>query len=179
MKLIASIAATLLLYGVVACAEGPAQGFPQSASVPRNVTELWAGYPELDKATPLDVEVLKAWESEGVVCRLIRYQVGVFKGAPAKVAAFYAFPKGAQHVPALLQLHGGGQSASLDGAVADAKRGYASMSLNWGGNKLNFGRSKETRRNGTRRTISPVRLRPTSSRSTASSRRATATGLWC
>ena len=93
MKPSASIAATLLLCGVVAYAEDAAQCFPQSAGIPRNVTELWAGYAEFDKASPLDVEVLKAWENDGVVCRLIRYQVGVFKGAPAKVAAFYAFPK--------------------------------------------------------------------------------------
>jgi pimeloyl-ACP methyl ester carboxylesterase len=144
MRLSASIGAALLLCGVAASAEDTAQGFPQSATIPRNVTELWAGFAEFDKATPLDVEVRKAWEFDGVVCRLIRYQVGVFKGTPAKVAAFYAFPKGAQHLPGLLQLHGGGQSASLDSVVADAKRGYASLSLNWGGNKLNFGRSKET-----------------------------------
>ncbi|MCX7006922.1 MAG: acetylxylan esterase, partial [Kiritimatiellaeota bacterium] len=115
-----------------------------SPKIPQNVTELWAGYEAFEKATPLNVEVLKAWEQDGVVCRLIRYQVGVFKGASSKVAAFYAFPKGAQKLPALLQLHGGGQSASLDCVVADAKRGYASLSLNWGGNKLKLGRSQET-----------------------------------
>ena len=113
-----------------------------AADVPKSVTELWSDYDP--RKEPLNVEVLKAWESDGVVCRLIRYQVGVFKGAPSKVAAFYAFPKGGQKLPALLQLHGGGQSASLDGVVADAKNGYASLSLNWGGNKLNFGRSQET-----------------------------------
>ena len=141
MKTPIAITALLLLFGEPAQAE---PSFPQSATTPQNVTELWNGYAAFDKAMPLAVEVLKAWESDGVVCRLIRYQVGVFKGAPAKVAAFYAFPKGAQHLPGLLQLHGGGQSASLDSAVADARRGYASLSLNWGGNKLNFGRSKES-----------------------------------
>ncbi len=141
-----SIAAGLavLLLGAVAQADDATKGFPRSAGIPRNVTELWEGYAEFDKATPLAVEVLKAWEQDGLSCRLIRYQTGVFKGAPSKVAAFYAFPKGGQKLPALLQLHGGGQSASLESAVADAKRGYASLSLNWGGNKLNFGRSKET-----------------------------------
>jgi cephalosporin-C deacetylase-like acetyl esterase len=118
--------------------------FARSEAIPQNVTELWAGFAELDRTTPLEVEILKAWEQDGVVCRLVRYQVGVFKGTPAKVAAFYAFPKGATKLPAILSIHGGGQSAGLDGVVTDAKRGYAGMSINWGGNKLNFGRTKMT-----------------------------------
>jgi len=109
-------------------------------NLPRTLDELWAGYNELDKM-PLKVETLKEWEQDGVVCRLIRYQVGVFKGEPAKVAAFYAFPKGGTKLPGLLVMHGGGGSAGVDGVVDDARRGYASLSLNWGGNKLNFGRS--------------------------------------
>ncbi len=115
-----------------------------SAEIPQTVAELWAGFAELDKATPLDIEILKAWEQDGVVCRIVRYQVGVFQGTPAKVAAFYAFPKGSTKLPALLSMHGGGQSAGLDSVVTDAQRGYAGLSINWGGNKLNFGRTRVT-----------------------------------
>ncbi len=61
--------------------------------IPQNVQELWAGYEELDSSTPLEVEVLKEWEQDAIVCRIVRYQVGVFKGSPSRVAAFYAFPK--------------------------------------------------------------------------------------
>jgi pimeloyl-ACP methyl ester carboxylesterase len=39
----------------------------------------------------------------------------------------------------VLHLHGGGQSANLDSVVTYAKRGYASLSLNWGGNKMGIG----------------------------------------
>lgn len=116
----------------------------QAAGIPQSVTELWADFAELDKTTPLETEILKAWEQDGIVCRIVRYQVGVFKGTPAKVAAFYAFPQGGTKLPALLSLHGGGQSAGLDSVVTDAKHGYASLTLNWGGNKLNFGRTKMT-----------------------------------
>ena len=109
----------------------------RAADVPQTLAELWAGFePRKD---PLEIEVLKEWEQGSVVCRLIRYQVGIFKGAPAKVAAFYAFPKGGTKLPALVELHGGGQSASLNSVVTYAQRGYAGISLNWGGNKLNFG----------------------------------------
>ncbi|MGA2496487.1 MAG: acetylxylan esterase [Tepidisphaeraceae bacterium] len=148
MQAVIAIAVFLFLLGGLARAEdrGAAAGvdFTKSAAIPRSVAELWAGFAEFDKATPLDAEVLKAWEQDGVVCRLVRYQVGVFKGAPAKVAAFYAFPRGGTKLPGLVQMHGGGQSAGLDSVVTDAKRGYASIAINWGGNKLNFGRSKET-----------------------------------
>ena len=116
----------------------PLLEFPtRAANVPQTLAELWADFdPRTD---PLETEVLKAWEQEGVVCRLIRYQVGIFKGAPARVAAFYAFPKGDTKLPALVELHGGGQSASLNSVVTYAQRGYAGISLNWGGNQLNFG----------------------------------------
>ena len=110
--------------------------------VPRSLDELWADFAALDKGTPLQVETLKEWRQEGVICRILRYQVGVFKGAPARVAAFYAYPQEGTKFPALLSLHGGGQSASLDNVVSDARHGYAGLSLNWGGNKLNFGRAK-------------------------------------
>ena len=110
-----------------------------AADIPRSVSELWADFdPRKD---PLETEILKAWEQDGVVCRIVRYQVGVFRGAPAKVAAFYAFPKGGTKLPALLSMHGGGQSAGLDSVVTDARRGYAGLAVNWGGNKLNFGRT--------------------------------------
>ena len=108
-------------------------------SIPQNVQELWADYEALDKSTPLEVEVLKEWEQDAIVCRIVRYQVGVFKDSPSRVAAFYAFPKGGTNLPALIQLHGGGQSASLNSVVTYAKRGYASVSLNWGGNAMNLG----------------------------------------
>ena len=104
---------------------------------PQSVSELWADFdPRKD---PLETEVLKEWEQDGVVCRIVRYQVGVFKGAPSRVAAFYAFPKGGTKLPALVEMHGGGQSASLNSVVTYAKRGYAGISINWGGNKMSLG----------------------------------------
>ncbi|MCE9607595.1 MAG: acetylxylan esterase [Planctomycetia bacterium] len=108
--------------------------------IPRTLTELWAGFEEFDRTTPLDVEILKEWEQDGVVCRIVRYQVGVFKGASSRVAAFYAFPKGGTKLPALVEMHGGGQSASLSSVVTYAKCGYAAISINWGGNKMSLGR---------------------------------------
>ena len=102
--------------------------------VPRDLTELWAGFDP--REDPLESELLKEWEQDGAVCRIVRYQVGVFKGAPSKVAAFYAVPKDGTKLPAILDIHGGGQSASLQRVVTFARSGYAAMSINWGGNAM-------------------------------------------
>jgi hypothetical protein len=114
----------------------------QNGKVPTNLDELWSGFDP--RKEPLETEVLQEWEQDGAVCRVVRYQVGTFKSALAKVAAFYAYPKGGTKLPALLSMHGGGQSAGFDSVLTDAKRGYASISINWGGNKLNFGRAAIT-----------------------------------
>lgn len=111
----------------------------QTPGIPQTVDQLWAGFADLDKTTPLEIELLSEWEQDGVVCRIVRYQVGVFKGTPSRVAAFYAFPKGGTKLPALLEMHGGGQSASLDSVVTYARRGYAGISINWGGNQMRLG----------------------------------------
>lgn len=109
----------------------------EAGKVPTTVEELWAGFDPSKE--PLETEVLKEWEQDGAVCRIVRYRVGVFKGEPAVVAAFYAFPEGGTKLPALLELHGGGQSASLASVVKWAGRGYAALSLNWGGNPMRIG----------------------------------------
>lgn len=107
---------------------------PLQSRVPQDLDELWSGFDPTKE--PLRVELMREWEQDGVVVRLLRYDVGTFKGSIAKVSGIFCFPKGGKALPALLHLHGGGQSASLDGSVADAKNGYASFSLNWGGNKI-------------------------------------------
>jgi len=112
----------------------------KDGKVPQNLDELWTGFDPLKE--PLEAEVTKSWEVDGIACQIIRYRVGVFKGQPATIAAFFAAPKGAKSLPGLMHIHGGGQSANLATAVTDAKRGYASLSLNWGGNKMTLADGK-------------------------------------
>jgi hypothetical protein len=109
----------------------------RDGKAPQNLDELWGGYDP--RQEPLETEVCKEWEQDGLVCRVVRYRIGVFKGAKSVMAAVYGFPKGGSGLPGLVQVHGGGQSASLDAVVADAKRGYACISVNWGGNPLRLG----------------------------------------
>jgi len=103
---------------------------------PRTLDALWAGYDP--RSEPLEAEVLREWEQDGIVCRVVRYRIGTFKNAAARMVGCYCFPKGRTGLPAILHLHGGGQSARP--GVAEAGRGYASLSLNWGGNALRVGR---------------------------------------
>ena len=104
---------------------------------PQNLDELWAGYDPAKE--PLEVAVTKEWEADGVICRVVRYRVGIFKGTKSILAGIYAFPKGGSQLPGLVQVHGGGQAAGLSDVVEDAKRGYAGLSVNWGGNPLRLG----------------------------------------
>ncbi|MBT3194814.1 MAG: hypothetical protein HN341_19885 [Verrucomicrobia bacterium] len=98
---------------------------------PTTVEEAWAGFDP--RKEPLDVEVLKEWEEDGVVVKVLRYRIGIFKGKKAMMAAVYGYPKGAKNLPGLVQLHGGGQSAQSSFVVKNAKNGYATISVAWAG----------------------------------------------
>lgn len=98
---------------------------------PQNFKQMWAGFDP--RAEPLEVETLKEWEDEGVVLRVVRFRIGVFKGKTAKLAAVYGYPKGGTKLPGLLQIHGGGQYADYKACLSNAKRGYATVSIAWAG----------------------------------------------
>lgn len=100
--------------------------------VPQSVTELWADFdPRRD---PLETEVIREFEENGIVVRHVRFLVGHFKGKPARMTAIYAFPKSAaDKLPAVMHIHGGGQRAFLHEVKLLALRGYAALSVNWGG----------------------------------------------
>lgn len=103
----------------------------ENGSAPQNIEELWAGYDPRQES--LDVEILKEWENDDVVMRVIRYRIGIFKGQKAMMAAVYGFPKGGTKLPGLVQIHGGGQYADSNAVFTNAKRGYATISIAWAG----------------------------------------------
>ena len=111
---------------------------PLSAGrIPTNLTELWGEYDP--RKEPLDVDITKSWEEEGVTLRILRFTVGTFKGVPARITAIYGFPKSDQKLPAILDLHGANDSASLEAVRFAAHHGYAALSINWGGNRIRLG----------------------------------------
>lgn len=102
------------------------------APMPQSVAELWADFdPRRD---PLETEVIREWREDGGVFRHVRFLVGKFRGQPARMAAIYGFPDGAKgKLPAVLHIHGGGQRAFLHEVKFLVARGYAALSVNWGG----------------------------------------------
>jgi len=98
---------------------------------PRTLEAIWAGFDP--RAEPLEVETLMQWERQGVVLRVLRFRVGVFKAKRAMMAAIYGFPKAGRKLPGLVQVHGGGQYADFRAPFYNAKRGYATISLAWAG----------------------------------------------
>jgi len=103
----------------------------KDGKAPQNFDEMWAGFDP--RKEPLAVEVLKEWEEDGVVLKVLRYRIGIFKGKKAMMAAIYGYPKGGSKLPALVQIHGGGQYADYRACTSNAKRGYATISLAWSG----------------------------------------------
>ena len=130
--------ATALSLGATALA---AETLPPitDGKVPQKVEELWAGYDP--SAEPLDVKVIREWDEvvngKKVKLQMLTFKVGTFKGKDSRIAAYFAWPvEVKEKVPGLLQIHGGGQRANKVLVLADAANGYASISINWLGHKL-------------------------------------------
>ncbi|MGY8653616.1 MAG: dienelactone hydrolase family protein [Verrucomicrobiia bacterium] len=103
----------------------------KNGAAPQSFESMWEGFDP--RAEPLDVEILKEWEEDGVVLKVLRYRIGVFKGEKAMMAAVYGYPKGGSKLPGLVQIHGGGQYADHQAPLLNAKRGYATISISWAG----------------------------------------------
>ena len=129
---LAGLAAVVVLPVMAGTSFGPETLPPlQDGKAPATFEEMWAGFdPRME---PLDVEMLKEWEEDGVVLKVLRYHIGVFKGQRAMMAAVYGYPKGGKHLPGLVQIHGGGQYANYQAPLSNAKRGYATISIAWAG----------------------------------------------
>lgn len=105
------------------------------------VKALWADFDPRKEA--LDGKIVREWEKDGIVYRHVTFHIGMFKNKPARMAAFFGFPKGAKKLPGLLHLHGGGQRAFLHEVEFYARRGYACLSINWGGREMENAREGE------------------------------------
>ena len=106
----------------------------QSQETPGTVEETWALFDP--KAEPLETEIIRQWTEDGIVLRHVRYVVGTFEGKKTRVAAFYAFEQNGKNLPAIVQVHGGGQRAQTETVKFWASHGYASIAINWGENVI-------------------------------------------
>ena len=135
---------SLLAFTIIACsifscpllAQEQVDTLPplKDSVAPTTFAEMWKGFDP--RAEPLETEVVKEWQNDGAVVQIVRFRIGQFKGKVAKLAAVYGYPKSlkkGQRIPGLLQIHGGGQFADEKAIVANAKRGYATLSIAWAG----------------------------------------------
>jgi hypothetical protein len=103
----------------------------KGGKAPETFEDLWYNYDPSKE--PLDIEILNKWEKDGVILKAVRFRAGIFKGRKSMIAGIYGYPKDAKNLPGLLQIHGGGQSASENAVLTNAKRGYATLSIAWAG----------------------------------------------
>ncbi|MFC7337903.1 alpha/beta hydrolase family protein [Haloferula chungangensis] len=93
--------------------------------------EIWEGYDP--RAIPLDEEILKTWEEDGASYKEVYFNGEKIDGKQVRLYGVFAAPTGARKLPALLHIHGGGQTVNRDWLKEFSKRGYAILSINWGG----------------------------------------------
>ncbi|MBC2593220.1 acetylxylan esterase [Ruficoccus amylovorans] len=85
---------------------------------------------------PLDIEWLAEFQYKTVKVRSLRYTGSVAGGKAQRVYALYAVPQGAsakKKVPAIIQIHGGGQTCTAQNIAWYVERGYACIAFDWGG----------------------------------------------
>ena len=71
-----------------------------------------------------------------MIYRLVSFKVGTFKGAGARIAAYYCFPENGKKNPAFVWSHGGGQRADRRRGHYYASQGFATIDINWLGRPL-------------------------------------------
>ena len=108
--------------------------YTRADEVPQSANALWKGYDS--KAEPLEVKVHHEWKEGGVISRLVSFKVGTFKGAGARIAAYYCFPENGKKNPAFVWSHGGGQRADRRRGHYYASQGFATIDINWLGRPL-------------------------------------------
>jgi len=135
-----AITLTIMIAGLLATAfavsvqEDSLTPYTQASQVPQTAVELWKDYDP--RKEDLEVKIHKEWKQDGVVSRLISFKVGRFKGADARIAAYYCFPENGQKNPAFVWCHGGAQSASRSRGQGFAAQGFATVDINWLGRPL-------------------------------------------
>ena len=92
--------------------------------------EVWSTY-DPDKGS-FDEEILREWTKKGARYKEVYFSAYVH-GHTVRVYGLYAVPKEATGVPAVMHLHGGGQTVNPRWLEAWTARGYACLSCNYHG----------------------------------------------
>lgn len=85
---------------------------------------------------PLDIEWLGSVREGSHEIRILRYTGSISGGRKQRIYALYGAPHGASansKVPAVVQIHGGGQTCEPANVAWFVDQGYACLAFNWGG----------------------------------------------
>ncbi len=97
----------------------------------KTIDDVWAGVDP--RAEALDIEVLRKWTENGAAYTEMYFTGLTHEGEKVRVYGMYAAPEGGRKLPAVLHIHGGGQTVNKGWLKTWTARGYAAMSFNWGG----------------------------------------------
>lgn len=95
--------------------------------------KFWAGKNKGILNDPLEEEILNEWTSDGVSYKEVYFTSRKVSGGTVRVYAIYGAPESETNLPTVLHIHGGGQTVSQDWIKYWANRGYACLSIDWGG----------------------------------------------
>jgi cephalosporin-C deacetylase-like acetyl esterase len=96
-----------------------------------SLVEFWqAG---LASRPALDLQTVGTIELHGIQIQRLRYSGSSWNGEPERVYALYAHPAGPGPFPAVLQIHGGGQSCYPQNIAYFVEHGYACLAFDWTG----------------------------------------------
>ncbi len=106
--------------------KGEVPSITREKDVPRTLNEIWDAYEkDYDTYNPLEAKIHKTWETDdGIVVNWAQVTVGTFRGQKATICGYYAYPKGAKNLPAVLAFTGGSQGAVAGIAEEWARLGY-------------------------------------------------------
>src|SRR6267378_4071772 len=111
---------------------------PYAALIILNIL-LWAGRPSPDPifhlnrilAPPLKAGVLRTTEKDGIVTEEVMFHSEMDGAKSVDIFAYFSYPKGKKQLPAFIWNQGGLAQASTYWTVFGAKRGYATLCIDF------------------------------------------------
>jgi cephalosporin-C deacetylase-like acetyl esterase len=127
-----ALACSMNAHGADIWGKGEVPRITDPKDVPQTLPEMWKDYDEnYDKNNPLEARIHKTWETQdGIVVNWVQLTVGTFQGKKSIVCGYWAYPKGAQNLPAIMNTNGGPQTGGEGSALHYARLGYACFNPN-------------------------------------------------